>query len=103
MAAYVVININVTEPQRYAEYVKAVPATIAKYGGRYLARGGQTEVLEGTYTPRRFVILEFASVERAKAWWDSEEYRAPGALRRSASTGDIILVEGLAPSPDRRG
>jgi uncharacterized protein (DUF1330 family) len=97
MAAYVVINITVTDPDRYAEYVKQVPATIAKYGGRYLARGGRTEVLEGAYEPRRFVVLEFDSVERARAWWNSPEYAGPQALRRSASTGDIILVEGIAP------
>jgi uncharacterized protein (DUF1330 family) len=97
MAAYVIVNITVTDPERYARYVEQVPATIAKYGGRYLARGGRTEVLEGSYAPKRFVILQFDSLERARAWWESEEYAGPQELRRSASTGDIILVEGIAP------
>lgn len=99
MAAYLIVNVTVTDPERYAEYVKAVPATIAKYGGRFLTRGGRVEVLEGTYTPRRFVIVEFDSVERARAWWESDDYKGPMMLRRSASVADIILVEGSAPPP----
>jgi len=97
MAAYLIVNVTVTDPERYAEYVKAVPATIAKYGGRFLTRGGRVEVLEGTYTPRRFVIVEFDSIERARAWWESDDYKGPMMLRRSASVADIILVEGIAP------
>jgi len=100
MAAYVIVNITVTNPERYAEYVKVVPATIAKYGGRYLARGGRVEVLEGTYTPRRFVVLEFDSIERARAWWESDDYSGPMMLRRSVAIADIILVEGIARPED---
>jgi len=100
MAAYLIVNVTVTEPERYAGYVKAVPATIAKYGGRFLTRGGRVEVLEGTYTPRRFVVVEFDSMERARAWWESDDYHGPMMLRRSASVADIILVEGIAPPPD---
>jgi len=99
MAAYLIVNVNVTDPERYSEYVKAVPATIAKYGGRFLTRGGRVEVLEGSYTPRRFVIVEFDSIERARAWWESDDYKGPMELRRSASVADIILVEGIAPPP----
>ena len=96
MPAYVFANIEVTDPVLYEEYRKRVPATIAQYGGRYIARGGAAESLEGGYVPKRVVILEFPSMERAKAWWDSPEYRPLRALRQRASRGDLLLVEGLA-------
>ena len=96
MPAYVFANIEVTDPELYEEYRKRVPATIAQYGGRYIARGGAAEGLEGGYAPKRVVILEFPSMERAKAWWDSPEYRPLRALRQRASRGDLLLVEGLA-------
>lgn len=96
MPAYVFANIEVTDPVLYEEYRKGVPATIAQYGGRYVARGGAAEGLEGGYAPKRVVILEFPSVERAKAWWDSPEYRPLRAIRQRASRGDLLLIEGLA-------
>jgi uncharacterized protein (DUF1330 family) len=95
MAAYVVLNIEVTDPEQYAGYVKAAGATVEQYGGRYLVRGGKAEKLEGSVNPKRIVVLEFPSFDRAKAWWDGEEYRAPKALRQSASISDTILVEGV--------
>ena len=96
MPAYVFANIEVTDPVLYEEYRKRVPATIAQYGGRYIARGGAAEGLEGSYAPKRVVILEFPSLERAKAWWDSPEYRPHCAIRQPAARGDLLLVEGLA-------
>jgi uncharacterized protein (DUF1330 family) len=96
MPAYVFANIEVTDPVLYEEYRKGVPATIAQYGGRYVARGGGAEGLEGGYAPKRVVILEFPSVERAKAWWDSPEYQPLRAIRQRASRGDLLLIEGLA-------
>jgi uncharacterized protein (DUF1330 family) len=95
MAAYVVLNIEVTNPEQYAGYVKAAGATVEQYGGRYLVRGGKAEKLEGSIHPKRIVVLEFPSLERAKAWWDCEEYREPKALRQSASISDTILVDGV--------
>ena len=95
MSAYLVVNIDVRDPERYAEYVKRVPATIAQYDGKYLARGGRAETLEGEWTPKRVVVLEFPSYERARQWWTCEEYRELKELRRSASVGNIILVEGM--------
>jgi len=95
MAAYLIVNIDVKDPERYAEYVKVVPATIAAYGGKYVVRGGAAEKLEGDWEPRRVVVLEFESMEKARQWWDSDEYRGPKELRRSASVGNIILVKGL--------
>jgi len=95
MAAYVIADIDVQDPVRYADYRKMVPASIEAYGGRFLARGGKVESLEGPWEPKRTVIVEFPSVERAKAWWDSAEYAPAKALRRAASQGSLILLEGL--------
>ena len=95
MAAYVMVDVDVKDPARYAEYIKVAPASIAKYGGRYLVRGGQKQVLEGTWQPKRFVILEFESADRARAWWASPEYAGPKAMRQSASTANMVLVEGV--------
>jgi uncharacterized protein (DUF1330 family) len=95
MSAYLIVNIEVTDPVRYAEYISLAPGSIAKFGGKYLARGGRTRKLEGNYDPKRLVILEFESMDRARAWWDSEEYAGPKALRRSAAVTDMILVEGV--------
>jgi len=95
MSAYLLVNVEVTYPARYADYIKQAPASIARYGGRYLARGGQAETLEGEWAPKRFVVLEFPSYDRAKEWWACEEYRGPKALRQSASVTNMILVEGL--------
>jgi uncharacterized protein (DUF1330 family) len=95
MSAYVIADIDVQDPVRYDDYRKMVPASIAAYGGRFLARGGKVESLEGPWEPKRTVIVEFPSVEQAKAWWDSDEYAPAKALRRSASQGSLILLEGL--------
>ena len=95
MSAYVIVNVEVLDPARYPDYTKAVPATLAKYGGRFIVRGGKAERLEGNYEPRRVVVIEFGSVERARAWWSSEEYAAPKLLRQSIARTDMILVEGV--------
>lgn len=97
MFAYVIAHIDVTDPVRYEDYKKMVPASIEKFGGRFLARGGQTERLEGTWEPKRLVLLEFPSVEAARAWWASGEYAPAKALRQATSTGDMIVVEGIRP------
>ncbi len=101
MAAYIVLNIDVTDAARYPEYAKVAAPTIEQYGGRYLARGGQAEALEGGVQARRVVILEFPSYERAKAWWNSVDYRQPKALRQACATSDTILVDGVAAAAGR--
>ena len=93
--AYLIAQIDITDEETYAKYREQVPATIAQYGGEYLARGGRFESLEGTAPPPRTVILRFSSFEQAKAWYDSAEYAGPKAVRQSASTGNVILVEGI--------
>ena len=95
MAAYVIANVDVTDAAAYEEYRKLVPATIDKYGGKYLARGGATEVKEGDWTPARLVILEFPSLDQAKRWYASPEYAPALAIRQRASKSKLIFVEGL--------
>lgn len=95
MAAYVIAQVDVHDPERYVGYTKMVPASLAQYGGKFIARAGRTEVLEGDKTlPQRLVLIEFPSYERAKAWWDSEEYRAAKELRQATSNGTLFLIEG---------
>jgi uncharacterized protein (DUF1330 family) len=93
MAAYVIVDIEVTDPETYQKYIEVAPATIEAYGGRYIVRGGAAEKLEGDWDPRRVVVLEFESLERAKAWWASDEYAEPKKLRQSASNANMIVVE----------
>ncbi len=95
MSAYVIANVEIRDSERYAEYVKLTPATIAAYGGRFLARGGKSERLEGEVPVNRVVVLEFDSYEQAKAWYDSAGYRAARAIRQSASVASFMLVEGI--------
>ena len=94
MAAYLIGDIDVTDPDTYAKYAAGVPETVAAYGGKYRVRGSQGEVAEGTWSPKRLVVLEFESMERLKAWYDSAEYADLKKLRQSASKGNLIFAEG---------
>ena len=94
MPGYIIANVEIHDEDAYAEYRKQVPATLEAYDGRFVVRGGPVERLEGDWEPNRIVVLEFPSVERAREWWDSEEYREPKALRQAASSGTLLLVEG---------
>ena len=95
MTAYVIADIEVLDPAGYEAYRQQVPATIAAYGGRYLARGGATEVPEGDWSPRRCVILEFPSMAQLKAWWDSPEYQPLRAIRERTTRSKLVATEGL--------
>ena len=95
MPAYVVADVDVHDPARYERYKALAPAAIAAHGGRYLARGGSTEVLEGDWSPKRTVILEFPSLEKAKAWWSSAEYAEGKALRQASARTNMLIVQGL--------
>jgi len=95
MAAYFIVEIEVTDPTPFEEYRKQVSPTIEKYGGRYVVRGGKCETIEGAWAPKRVVVLEFPSVEQAKRWYDSPEYKPLLALRLKTSKGKMILVEGV--------
>jgi uncharacterized protein (DUF1330 family) len=95
MPAYVVGNVEITDPAGYEEYRKRVPATIAAHGGRYLTRAGAMEVLEGDWAPKRFVILEFPDMARLKAWYDSPEYRPLREIRARTAKSSLFAVEGI--------
>jgi uncharacterized protein (DUF1330 family) len=95
MPAYVIADVDVTDPTRYAEYRQRVPATVAAHGGRFLVRGGAHEVVEGDWQPHRLVVLEFPTLEQARRWYESEEYREPKAMRLAAARTNVVLVEGV--------
>lgn len=95
MAVYVIADIEVLDPALFEEYRQQVPATIAAHGGRYVARGGATQVLEGSWSPRRCVILEFPDMQRFQAWWDSPEYAPLRALRQRATNSNLVVTQGL--------
>lgn len=95
MAAYVIAMVDIKDPVRYESYRAMVLPTITAYGGRFIARGGRTEVLEGAWTPRRVVIVEFPTFERAREWWGSREYAEARAIRQATSEGTLIVVEGV--------
>jgi len=96
MPALVIVDIEVTDPVRYEDYKRLASASIAAHGGRYLVRGGQSEVLDGTWTPRRLVVLEFDSVEKAKAWRESPEYAEAKQVRASCARANMVVVEGVS-------
>ena len=98
MAAYLIADVEVTDAVGYEEYRAKVPAVIAAYGGKYLVRGGATEVLEGGGPPRRRVVLAFDSMQSLKTFWDSPEYVPLRALRERHATANIVAVEGVPPS-----
>ena len=95
MAAYVLVDMDVTDPERYEEYKPLAEASILAAGGRYLARGGSTEVLEGSASPHRTVILEFPAAEAAREWYHGLSYRHARAVRDGAATGTFVLVDGV--------
>lgn len=95
MAAYVIVDVNVTDSDEYAHYRPLSGASVEQYGGRFVARGGAVNVLEGAWQPGRVVVIEFPSVEQARTWYNSPEYTAARAIRQRASTGSMIVVEGV--------
>lgn len=94
MPAYFVANVEVTDPDGFQEYAKGAPATVAKYGGRYLVRGGAIEVLEGDWAPKRLTIIEFESVARVKEWFNSPEYRPFKEIRKRTTVARLLSIEG---------
>jgi uncharacterized protein (DUF1330 family) len=95
MSAYIIVEVEVLDSDRYDKYKTMVPASLAEYGGRFLVRGGKVETLEGDWSPKRFVMVEFPSVDKAKAWWDSEGYAEAKALRQATAKTEMIVVEGV--------
>jgi uncharacterized protein (DUF1330 family) len=95
MPAYLIADLDVTDPEGYAEYRRTVGESIAAFGGRFLARGGRTVSLEGDWKPKRLVIVEFPSMERLRAWYDSPEYAPALALRKRASVSSLVMTEAI--------
>jgi uncharacterized protein (DUF1330 family) len=94
MAAYVIAEIEVTDPAAYEDYRKQVPAVVEKYNGKFIVRGGRIEPKEGGWTPKRMVVVEFPTLAQAQKWYDSPEYAPLIKLRQRASKGKLIIVEG---------
>ena len=94
MAAYVITEIDVTDPVGYEQYRRLGPPTVAAYGGKFVVRSAKVEVLKGTWVPKRLVVLEFESVERAKQWWSSQEYSVAKRVRHKTAFTNMIVVEG---------
>jgi uncharacterized protein (DUF1330 family) len=97
MAAYVVVNVDVTDPVKFAEYGRGVPATIEQYGGRYLVRGGIVHPVEGEWPLKRVVILEFDSIEAARRWHGSAEYAPLLKMRLESTRSTMVFIEGYTP------
>ena len=95
MPAYVVTQIEIHDPTHYEDYKKISSSTIEKFGGRFLVRGGKVETLEGSWSPTRFVVVEFPTAQRAREWWSSAEYAPGKKLRQEIASTEMILVEGI--------
>ena len=95
MGAFVIIDVSIHDDSMYEEYKKLTPGSLVEYGGQFVVRGGKSEMLEGDWNPKRIVVIEFPSVEQAKAWWNSELYSKAKAIRQSASTTKMIVVPGV--------
>jgi len=95
MHAFVIVEIEVHDPETYENYRSLASASVEAYGGKFLARGGATESLEGDWTPERIVVLEFPSLARARQWWASPEYSDAKAIRMQAARTRMIATEGI--------
>jgi uncharacterized protein (DUF1330 family) len=95
MAAYVIVDVDVTDQVRYDEYRQLSGASVAAYSGRFIVRGGTVEALEGTWLPTRLVVIAFASVDQAKRWYTSPEYTEARRVRQGAANFNMVVVEGV--------
>src|SRR5918992_2035988 len=95
MAAYVIVETDITDPEQYERYKAASPGAIAAGGGRFLVRGGELDVLEGDWRPSRLVVLEFEDLAAARRWYESERYRQARELREGAATLRMVAVQGV--------
>lgn len=95
MAAYLIARIDVTDPEQYGQYIAQTPGVIEKFGGRFIARGGETVTLEGQEETRRIALVEFPSLRQAKAFYRSAEYQEVKKLREGAAEMHLVVVEGI--------
>lgn len=99
MSAYIIVDVVVNDPVEYETYKRQTPLSVAKYGGRFVVRGGHAECLEGDWQAKRIVVVEFPSVQQAKKWWASDEYAPVRAIRLRTASSRMIVVEGVDSSP----
>ncbi len=95
MPAYLIVSVNVTDMDQYAQYMKLTPPILEKYGGEFVIRGGEKHVLEGPEIDERIVLLKFADVETAKRMYNSDEYQAAIKVRVGAAEASVVVMEGL--------
>ncbi|MCW2966453.1 MAG: hypothetical protein JWM71_225 [Solirubrobacteraceae bacterium] len=95
MPAYIIGDVNVTDPDRYKDYTAHTVETLEPFGGRFIVRGGAHEAIEGDWRPARIVVIEFPDAQAARAWHASEAYQEILPIRHEASTGSMVLVEGV--------
>jgi uncharacterized protein (DUF1330 family) len=94
MPAYVIVHVEVTDWEKYREYMRHTPRIIAEHGGRFIVRGGESVTLEGAPSARRLVVVEFPSLDQAKAFYDSPDYRRARAIRAGGGDAHIVAVDG---------
>jgi uncharacterized protein (DUF1330 family) len=95
MAGYIIVELDVTDPEKFEEYRKLVPPVIEMYGGEYIVRGGETQVLEGDWDPKRIVVLKFESVQRVMEFMNSEEYAPVKQIRLDSANSNVLVVDGV--------
>jgi uncharacterized protein (DUF1330 family) len=94
MPAYIIAEVDVTNPTGYEAYRPLAGASVAQYGGKFVVRGGKAELVEGSPEPARVVVIEFADIDAAKRWYNSPEYQDALKIRLANSTGRVLLVDG---------
>ena len=95
MPAYLIAEIEVSDPETYEEYRRQVAPTVERYGGRFLVRGGAVHGLEGEWNPKRLVVIQFSNMARLREWYQSDEYERLKSIRQRSSTGKVLAVEGV--------
>jgi uncharacterized protein (DUF1330 family) len=96
MPAYIIVDVEITDPEQYEAYKKLTPASLVPFGGKFIVRGGNVETLEGDWKPGRIVVLEFPDYENARNWWNSEEYTYARSVRQYAANARIIAADGVS-------
>lgn len=95
MPAYIIVQISIHDPKEYEEYKTLTPASLQNYAGKFVVRGGHSETLEGSWQPERLVVLQFPTLQKAKEWWNSEEYAPAKKLRQRVASTEMIVVQGV--------
>jgi uncharacterized protein (DUF1330 family) len=95
MSAYVIVDVTITDPESYDEYKTLTPASLVPFDGKFVVRGGTSDTLEGEWNPGRIVVVQFPTVEQAKAWWASDLYAPAKAIRHRSADTKMIVVQGV--------